>query len=203
METASTVCPGCAPLPLFISWPFTPTRSWRRRWWWVLSIGKTITDSLPAAIQKALPAPATIPFCHCLSSLVFTTQVLISAVNVITPFYIRDGHETKPRNWGQFRNLRNVIEEKVVIGVDELRRRIKLLCTGDGNWTSSLTLLTAYKASSTLMWLWKRRLEILYHWRYSMGLTLARDQINVSCGPNPPKYPGFYFLQPGLYLLRS
>ena len=174
----------------------------------MLSIGITITDSLPVAIQKALPTPATIPLCHCLSSLVFTTQALISAVNVtsvslLIPFYIGGCRETKPGNWGQFRNLRNVIEEQVAIEVDELKRRMKLVCTRGGNWMSPLTLLIAYKVSPTPTWLWKQRWEILYHWRYSMGLTLARDQVEVSWGLSPPKYPGFYFLQPGLYLLQS
>lgn len=128
----------------------------------MLSIGKTITACLPAAVYKALPVPGSTPFCHCLSSLVFTTQALTSAVNVtgvsvLIPFYIGDCRETKTRNSGRFRNLRNVTEEHVAIVVDELERRIKLVCTGGGNQTSPLTLPIAYRVSSTPVWLLKSR----------------------------------------------
>lgn len=61
MEGAFKVCLCCATLPPFLSWPFTCTRSWRRRWWWVLRIGKITSGSLPDAMQKALPASPTIP----------------------------------------------------------------------------------------------------------------------------------------------
>lgn len=43
----------------------------------MLRIGKITTGSLPAAMQKALPAAPTIPLCHCLSSLVFITCVTL------------------------------------------------------------------------------------------------------------------------------
>lgn len=78
METAFKICLNCGTLNIpFLSWPFTPTRSWKRRWWWVLRTGRITTGSLPAAMQKALPASPTILLCHCLSSLMFITCVTL------------------------------------------------------------------------------------------------------------------------------